>query len=124
MMCYLRQSSFWIVNQSSIPTLVKRLQKGDHHKKGEGTSRVQITANNAERILVTISKHCAKLFRPHVSEFAKAIADDANPRSVRISLQALASISRIEPEITPSDKWDNIFYYCVSKSLTNLSGVL
>lgn len=104
MMTYLRQCSLWVVNQSSVPTLVKRLQKGDHHGKGGGSSRVQVTANNAETVLRTISKYCPKLYRPHVSEFAKAIADDSNPRLVEVSLQALASVSRSEPEITPSDK--------------------
>lgn len=83
---------------------MKRLQKGDHHGKGEGTSRLQVTANNAEKILVTISKRCPKLYKPHVSELAKAIADETNPRLVEVSLQALASVSHSEPEITPSDK--------------------
>ncbi|KAI5121999.1 hypothetical protein M0805_001831 [Coniferiporia weirii] len=104
MMTFFRQASLWIVNQSSIPTLVKRLQKGDHFRKGKGTSQIQVNANNAEALLVMMSKHCPSVHRAHVSEFSKAIADEKNPRLVEVCLQALASVCRSEPGITQSDK--------------------
>ncbi|KAH8116096.1 armadillo-type protein [Phellopilus nigrolimitatus] len=104
MMSFFRQASLWIVNLSSVPTLVKRLQKGDHHTGGKSTSLAQVMADNAQTLLTTMSKSCPAVYRSHISEFTKAIADEKNPRLVEVCLQALAAVCKNEPGITPSDK--------------------
>lgn len=101
---FLRRAMLRIVNQSSIPTLIKRVQKGDPTGNGHGTSQAQLSANNAQTFLTFISKHCPALYKPHLSELTKALADDRNPRVTEVSLQALAAVSRWDKALAPSDK--------------------
>ena len=102
----LRQASLWIVNQSSIPTLVKRLQKHEtRSNKAKAPSPAQKAAMHARLILTTISKHCPAMFRSHVSEFSKAIADEKHPHVVEVCLQALAAVSRWDESLAPNDKY-------------------
>lgn len=103
MMSIIRHTGLWIVNQSSIPTLVKRLQKVEGGV-GKADSRTQMAAKNAQVLLKGISKHCPSLYRLHTSELAKAIADEKNKSLVEISLQALAAISRQDSSLAPTDK--------------------
>lgn len=105
MMSFIRLGSLWIVNTTSIPTLVKRLQKGDHSGRSNSTSQVQVVANLAQTLLTTMSKHCPSVYRPHVGELIKAIADEKNPRLVEVCLQALAAVCKHEPSSTPTDKY-------------------
>lgn len=100
----LRRSSLRFINQSSLPTLIKRLQKGDPAGDGHGTSQAQLSANNAEAVLVYISKHCPALYKPHVPELTKAIADEKNPRLVEVCLQALAAVVKWDEKLAPTDK--------------------
>ncbi|EJD05552.1 uncharacterized protein FOMMEDRAFT_132048 [Fomitiporia mediterranea MF3/22] len=104
MRSFVLQSSLWIVNQSSVPTLVKKLGKGDSHGKGKGTTSSRVTANNARTLLTTISKFRPVVYRALVSELGKAIADDKNQTLVEVCLQALAAVSRYDPDITPNDR--------------------
>ncbi len=104
MITLLRQASLWIINQSCIPTLIKRLQTGDPTGTGHGTSQAQLSANNAHAILTMISKHCPAMLQPHVKEFMKAVADEENPRLVEVCLQALAAVSKWDSSLTPVDK--------------------
>ncbi|TDL19619.1 ARM repeat-containing protein [Rickenella mellea] len=109
MASFLRKATLWIVNQSSIPTLVKRVQKGgedDPHPPGnrgkkKGQSQAQVAANNAQALLVCVAKHCAGVLKPHVAEFAKAVASadkdkDGNGRLVEVCLMALAAVAKAE----------------------------
>jgi len=96
----LRRASLRIVNQSSIPTLVKRVQKGDG----------QSSTHNAQTILTYISKHCPALYKPHVGELAKAIADEKNDILVVLSLQALAAVVKWDDKLAPHDK--SVLYPC------------
>ncbi|KAI0064905.1 cohesin-associated protein Pds5 [Artomyces pyxidatus] len=101
---FLRKASFRLINQSSIPTLVKRLQRGDPAGDGYGTSQAQLSANNAQAVLTTVSKHCPALYKPHVGELTKAIADEKNPRLVELCLQALAAVAKWDERLAPTDK--------------------
>lgn len=100
MSTFLRRSSLRIVNQSSIPTLVKRVQKDD----GNSTSQAHLAANNAHILLSFTSKHCPALYKAHVGELTKAIADEKNPRLVEVCLQALSAVVRWDGKLASSDK--------------------
>ena len=93
-----RRSSLHIINQSSIPTLIKRVQKTNHNSADKSS------AHHAHTILTYISKHCPGLYKPHVGELVKAIADEKNPMLVEISLQALSAAVRWDEKLAPHDK--------------------
>ena len=88
-----RRSSLHIINQSSIPTLIKRVQKAD-----------KSSARHGHTILTYISKHCPGLYKLHVGELVKAIADERNPMLVEVSLQALSAAVRWDEKLAPHDK--------------------
>ncbi|KAJ7096724.1 armadillo-type protein [Mycena belliarum] len=89
----LRQSSLRIVNQSSIPTLLKRLQKSN-----------QLASDNAAKLLRFISKHLPALYKSHVGELVKGVADEKHPLVVEVSLQALAALARWDEKVVAIDK--------------------
>ncbi|KAJ6484326.1 armadillo-type protein [Mycena vitilis] len=90
----LRQASLRVLNQSSIPTLLRRLQKSSH----------QTTSENAMRLLTWVSKHSPALYKSHIAELVKGVADEKHPRLVEVSLQALAAVSRWDEKVVPTDK--------------------
>lgn len=96
----LRRSSFRILNQSSIPTLIKRLQKGH----GNANSPSHATAAHAQILLNFISKHSPALYKPHIGELTKAITDEKNVLLVETSLHALAGVLQWDNKLAPSDK--------------------
>lgn len=98
MTVFLRRASLPIVNQSSIPTLIKRLQKGP-----EGNGHADV-AECARTWLVFVSKHLPALYKLHVGELSKAIAHDQNPTLVEVSLQALSAVSQWDQKLAPADK--------------------
>lgn len=100
MSVYLRRASYLIVNQSSIPTLLKRVSKA----YGNTHSHAQLAANHAHSLLTYISKHSPALYKSHISELTKAIADDDNPRVAEIGLQALAGVVRWDDKLAPMEK--------------------
>ncbi len=95
MAAFLRRGTLHIVNQSSIPVLIKRMQKG-----ADGTS----TARSAQIWLSYISKHCPALYKLHVGELSKAIADEKNIALVEVCLQAYSAIAQWDEKLAPSDK--------------------
>ncbi|KAH9477762.1 Sister chromatid cohesion protein pds5 [Psilocybe cubensis] len=105
MTAILRRSSYGIVNQSSIPTLFKRLEKGNQ----EGASgKARYAANNAQSILLAISKHCPALFKSHIAELSKAIADESKTQLVEVALMALANVVKWDEKLGASvDKKTN-----------------
>ncbi|KAH9161402.1 hypothetical protein EDB89DRAFT_2080638 [Lactarius sanguifluus] len=103
---FLRRASLRLINQSSIPSLLRYLQRGDSTGDGYGTSQAQLLANNAHAILTSISKHCPVVYKAHLGELTKAIADERNPRLVGVCLQALAALARRDKSIAPGDKYD------------------
>ncbi|KAF9818035.1 hypothetical protein IEO21_02996 [Rhodonia placenta] len=104
MSVFLRRASLRMVNQSSIPTLIKRVQKGDPSGDGSGSSQAELIAHNAETWMRYISKHCPQLLQSHVPELAKAIADERNARLVEVCLQSLAAVANWDRKLVPSDK--------------------
>ncbi|KAJ7839550.1 armadillo-type protein [Mycena olivaceomarginata] len=89
----LRQSSLRILNQSSIPTLIKRLQKSS-----------SLAADNALKLLTFVSKHQPGLYRTHIGELVKGVADEKHPKVVEVALQALAAVVRLDEKVVPGDK--------------------
>ena len=124
MQAFILQCSLWIVNTSSIPTLIKRLGQGWAAAEKIGTTPAKLAekkagdtstalssghmqivmANNAAKILAVASKCCPAVFRPHVSELVKTIAESKAEKVVDFCLQALAAVSKSEPALAPSDK--------------------
>ncbi|KAH7926273.1 hypothetical protein BV22DRAFT_1128351 [Leucogyrophana mollusca] len=94
MTIFLRRATLRIVNQSSIPTLIKRVQKGTASE----------TQKHAQTLLTFMSKHNPALYKLHVSELTKAIADEKNPRLVEVGLQALAAVVRWDESLSVNDK--------------------
>ncbi|KAG1784584.1 armadillo-type protein [Suillus plorans] len=90
MTVFLRRATLRIVNQSSIPTLIKRVQRAD--------------SKHAQTLLTYISKHCPALYKPHTSELTKAIADEKNARLVEVGMQALAAVSQSDEALAVNDK--------------------
>lgn len=100
MTAFLRRASLRIINQSSIPALIKRVQKG-----GDGMAKLgSVSAQNAQLLLGFVSKHCPALYKPHVGELTKAIADEKNPSLVEVCLQALSAVVKWDDKLAPSDK--------------------
>ncbi|KAJ7135989.1 cohesin-associated protein Pds5 [Mycena epipterygia] len=88
-----RQASLRILNQSSIPTLIKRLQKLGH-----------LASDNALKLLTFVSKHLPALYKSHVAELVKGVADEKQAQLVEVSLQALAAVVRWDEKVAPTDK--------------------
>ena len=103
MTLFLRHASLRIVNQSSVPTLIKRVQRGDSDD-GIGSSQADTLARNAQTWMNYISKHGAAIYKAHVGELSKAIADERNAKFVEVCLQALAAVANLDKKLTPSDK--------------------
>lgn len=95
----LRRASLRIVNQSSIPTLIKRVQKGV-----DGQAHAQ-AALYAQTWLTCISKNHPALYQQHIGELSKAIADERNPSLVEVCLQALSAAAQSDKKLAPSDKY-------------------
>ncbi|PFH47385.1 hypothetical protein AMATHDRAFT_152196 [Amanita thiersii Skay4041] len=91
----LRRASFRLINQSAIPTLLKRVQKSH--------GQTHVTAGHAQTLLNFISKHSPALYKSHISELTKGLADEKNQAAVEVSLQALAAVAQWDPELSPSD---------------------
>ncbi|KIK94536.1 hypothetical protein PAXRUDRAFT_827895 [Paxillus rubicundulus Ve08.2h10] len=87
----LRRSTLRIINQSSIPTLIKKVQKSSPSSK------------HAQQFLAFISKHCPILYKAHVSELTKAIADEKNMVLVEVGMQALAAVVRADESLVVFD---------------------
>ncbi|KAF8434558.1 cohesin-associated protein Pds5 [Boletus edulis BED1] len=92
MTIFLRRATLRIANQSSISTLIKRVQKSAP------------TSKHAQQLLTFISKHCPALYKPHVSELTKAIADERNVILVEVGMHALAAVAKADESQVTLDK--------------------
>ncbi|KZT61710.1 cohesin-associated protein Pds5 [Calocera cornea HHB12733] len=84
----------WVVNVTSIPALVKTLQRSDNGLVRKHTSM----------LLSKVSKFNPALLKPHVGELAKALAGEASEALAEVSLQALSSVFVDDPALAPSDR--------------------
>jgi sister-chromatid-cohesion protein PDS5 len=100
MSAFLRRASLRYVNQTSIPTLVKRLEQGL-----DATGHMHLSAQHARTWLSFISKHCPLLYKAHVGELHKAIADEENIVLAEVCLQALSALVRSDPKLGVWDKF-------------------
>ncbi|TFK41636.1 armadillo-type protein [Crucibulum laeve] len=103
MTTFLRRASCRILNQSSIPTLIKRVQKGQDNPNSASYQ----AAHHAQTLLTFISKHSPSLYKLHISELTKGVADEKHPKLVEVSLQALAGVVRWDDKLAPTDKRTN-----------------
>ncbi|KZT28070.1 hypothetical protein NEOLEDRAFT_1130032 [Neolentinus lepideus HHB14362 ss-1] len=99
----LRRTSLRIVNQSSVPPLIRRIQKARRDDEDEDMDG-SCDLRHAQTVLTYMSKHCPAVYKPHVAELTKAIADEKNSRLVEVCLQALAAIAMWDAKLAPSDK--------------------
>jgi sister-chromatid-cohesion protein PDS5 len=91
----LNRACYRIVNQSSIPTLLKYVQKG----QGSTNANTQALAENALTLLTAVSKHSPALYQSHMSELTKAVEDKKNSTLVGVGIQALANVVRWDPKL-------------------------
>ncbi|KDN48299.1 hypothetical protein RSAG8_02891, partial [Rhizoctonia solani AG-8 WAC10335] len=97
---FLRRASLHIVNQSSIPTLVKKLKLADQPNtdsqslvgisgdEGSQQTHAEIIADRAQSVLECMSKFNPAVYSPHVAELVKALADEKHPRLAIVSLDS------------------------------------
>ena len=100
----LRRASLRLINQSSVPTLIKHVRSGDLGEQSQSQSSAEMSAKNASIILTCISKYCPAMFRPHVQELVKSIADEKHDQLVEVSLHALSALLQWDPYLKPTDK--------------------
>ncbi len=121
MATFLRRGTYWVVNQSAVPTLLKRVQKATGPRPSEvpaqNTKGHQVAAN-AVTILTAVAKHSPALFRPHIAELSRVIAGgvEESPSkktamgtlTVEIALMALANVVRWDSKLAAGiDKKSN-----------------
>lgn len=99
MTIFFRRASLYIINQSAIPTLLRRVARG-----ADADGDLTYAAHSAQTWLTFVAKHQPALFKHHVGELTKATADERNPVLVETALQALSVVSRWDAKATPSDK--------------------
>ena len=95
----LRRASFRLINQSAIPSLLKRI----HKAQGGSHAQSQIIAGHAQTLLTYVSKHSPSLYKSHISELSKGLTDEKNPAMVEVCLQALSAVARLDEELAPND---------------------
>ncbi|KAF8726601.1 hypothetical protein AX14_007667 [Amanita brunnescens Koide BX004] len=99
MSIFLRRASFRLINQSAIPSLIKRIQKA----QGGSHSQSQTVAGHAQTLLAFISKHSPSLYKLHISELCKGLTDEKNQATVEVCLQALSAVARLDEELAPNE---------------------
>jgi sister-chromatid-cohesion protein PDS5 len=120
MQIFIRRASLWLINSSSVGTLVElvssssgppasRSKKGSKQAKSNGNSNDDYhwevkMADQAQRILVYISKHCAALYYGHLALLAKEVHAASTPASLETSLRALAAVACLGTDQSPVDR--------------------
>lgn len=90
-------AAWMLINQSSIPCLISRLQKP------EGPYAERIAAVSS-RYLAFIAKECAPMYKAHIDQLVIVINDKKNDKLIELGLQALAAVSKSNPGSGPKDK--------------------
>lgn len=109
---FVRFACLTLVNRSSVPQLLKRLQQGAAGKStGHEREAVEL-AQAARRVLAYISKNRPALYKSHVAELSKLLADGV-PGKVEgeealdvsaVVLHALAKLKMAEPNVAIDSK--------------------
>ena len=105
MSIFLRRASFRLINQSSIPSLLKRVHKAQSGSR----SQTQIVANHAQTLLAFISKHSPSLYKLHISELCRGLIDERNLATVEVCLQALSAVARLDEALAPNDSYVSLY---------------
>ena len=113
----MRRASLRLINQSSVPTLIKHVRNGDFNEQSQSQSSADVTAKNASLILTCISKYCPAMFRSHVPELVKSVADEKHNQLVEVSLHALSAVLQWDPSLTPTDKC--VYVFTADSSVTD-----
>ncbi|KAK0480865.1 armadillo-type protein [Armillaria novae-zelandiae] len=93
----LRRATCHVVNQSSIPMFLKRLENG----RGK---QANVIAGHIHTLMRYISKYRPAIYKSHVSALVKVISDEeASPLLVSAGLQALSSVIRWDEDLAPKD---------------------
>ncbi|PVF91902.1 hypothetical protein CPB86DRAFT_777592 [Serendipita vermifera] len=116
---FIRRASLWLINSSSIETLFElvsssseppssRSKKNSKQSKSNGNSNGEYgweakMADQAQHILVFISKHCPALFYGHLALLAKEVHAASTPASLETSLRALAAVACLGTDQSPVD---------------------
>ncbi|ORY30387.1 armadillo-type protein [Naematelia encephala] len=91
-------ASFNIVNHSSIPALLKVLQKAPVGEHGRASTAA------AARFLALMAKECPPMFKPHIAELVIVMGDKKNEKLSEVALQALAAVCKLDPEYAPDER--------------------
>lgn len=101
MKIFLRRATYHIVNQSSIPTLLERIERGQDSEDG---SEDALKAKHARTLMRYAAKHLPILFKQHQALLNQTIAEEDKTLVTAAALQALASLTRADPASGTSDK--------------------
>lgn len=112
MTIFLRRCTLRILNQSSISPLLKRLQKSPT------SSIASPTIKHVHQLLTFVSKHSPALYKAHIGELTKAIADEKNTVLVELGMQALAAVVRTDESLSSLDKRtvDRVMKYALGEN--------
>ncbi|KIJ30528.1 hypothetical protein M422DRAFT_36533 [Sphaerobolus stellatus SS14] len=98
MASFIRKGSLWIINTSSIPSLLKHLQPNPNGDASEE----EAYARCAKTALDYVCKHCPGVYKAHVGELVRALAvgetegdeegGKGNERLVEVALRGLAAL--------------------------------
>jgi len=113
---FVRRSSLWIVNTSSVPTLLERISPSftpasQFQPQSQSQAQAIIDNDNARvvdisyRLLGFIAKHCPMIFESHVGMLTKMVSNDQDERSTEIALRALAAVTRVDEKAVPKDSY-------------------
>jgi sister-chromatid-cohesion protein PDS5 len=116
MATFLRRSSLWVANTSSISTLLERISPSftpasQYQPQSQSQALATIENENTRvadisyRLLMFIAKHCPMIFEPHVGLLTKMVSDDKDERSTEIALRALAAVTRVDEKAVPKDSY-------------------
>ncbi|KAJ1033876.1 hypothetical protein NDA16_000084 [Ustilago loliicola] len=105
MTVFIRSSSYFILNRSAVPTLIKKLSYTPARGKAASSSSSQLQSSgeasdaethraSANELLEFIAKRCPAMLALHVPELCKALFDESNPTLTQTCLQALASVAQ------------------------------
>lgn len=92
-----------VLNHSSIPALIKRLQRPESSSAGSADSPMS-PSRAAFELLGLISKECPPMYKSHIAELVIVMADKKNELLSEAGLRGLASVCKADPESASADK--------------------